>query len=216
VLFRSLPLSLGSPTGAISFGIIGTRLNLNLILQALEEQGKTRSLSRPEIVTVENSKASIALGSDIPFATVSSAGTQIQFKEAVLKLEVTPTVIREPDVTKIKMKVIVTDDSQGGTVPSGSAGGSLPIINRRRTETEVIVKEGETLVIGGITQRTESEVIRKVPLFGDIPLLGWLFKERSLSVTPNRELVVFITPTVLKPDQQPKPAPSQTEKPKQP
>jgi type IV pilus assembly protein PilQ len=201
------------PLGAVAFGLIGTRINLNLILEALEEQKKSRSLSKPEIVTMENAKATISLGSEIPYATVSSAGTQIQFKEATLKLEVTPTVIREPGVTKIKMKVIVSDDSKGADVPSGTAGGFVPSINKRKAETEVIVKEGETLVIGGITQRQESETLRKVPLLGDIPILGWLFKARRSTVDPNRELVVFISPTVLPADQPPQ---SQTEKPQKP
>jgi type IV pilus assembly protein PilQ len=194
----NLPLGLGAPTAGIGFGIIGTRFSLNLALQALESQSKTRSLAKPEIVTVENATASISLGSEIPYATVSSAGTQIQFKEAVLKLEVRPTVIREPEATKIKMRVIIEDNSQGNSVPSGSAGGLLPTINKRRAETEVVVKEGESLVIGGITQRTESEAVRKVPLFGDVPVLGWLFKTKSFAVTPDRELIVFITPSVLR------------------
>jgi type IV pilus assembly protein PilQ len=191
--------------GAIAFGIIGTKLNLNLILEALEKQTKSRSLSKPEIVTVENAKATISLGSEIPYSTVSSAGTQVQFKDAVLKLEVTPTVIREPEATKIKMKIVIENNKKGDDVPSGVSGGTIPTINKQKAETEVIVKEGETLVIGGISQRTEAETIRKVPLFGDIPLIGWLFKARRVEVDPNRELVVFITPTVLKTDQQSKP-----------
>ena len=130
---------------------------------------------------------------------MSSAGTQVQFKEAVLKLEVTPTVIREADgTTRIKMKVIIDDNSRGTDVPSGSAGGTLPTINKRHAETEVVVREGEILVIGGINQRSETETTRKVPGFGDIPLLGWLFKVNSRTVDPDRELVVFLTPTVLK------------------
>jgi type IV pilus assembly protein PilQ len=195
----NLPLLSGqAPVGAIGFGIIGTRFSLNLALQALESQAKTRSLSRPEIVTVDNAKAQISLGFQIPYATVSSAGTQVQFVDAVLKLEVTPTVVREPDgTTKIKMKVNIDDNSQQGQVPSGVAGGFLPVIAKRHAETEVVVKEGESLVIGGIAQRIEVETIRKVPMFGDIPVLGWLFKARTNSVDPNRELVVFITPTVL-------------------
>jgi type IV pilus assembly protein PilQ len=180
----------------IGFGIIGTRFSVNLALQALESESKTRSLSRPEVVTVENATASIVLGSDIPYATVSSAGTQIQFKEAALRLEVTPTVIREPGVTKVKMKVIVEDNSEGNrlTLPQG---GEAVIINKRRAQTEVVVREAETLVIGGIHQRQESEAVRKVPMFGDVPILGWLFKSKQHNVTPNRELIVFITPTVL-------------------
>jgi type IV pilus secretin PilQ/predicted competence protein len=194
----NLPIG-NAPAAALGFGIIGTRFSLNLALQALESQSKARSLSRPEIVTVENGKATISLGSEIPYATVSSAGTQVQFKEAVLKLEVTPTVIREPEgVTKIKMKVVIDDNSRGTDVPSGSAGGTLPTINKRHAETEVVVREGEILVIGGINQRSETETIRKVPLFGDIPVFGWLFKAKTRAVDPDRELVVFITPSVLK------------------
>jgi type II secretory pathway component HofQ len=188
------------PAGGVSFGIIGTNFNLNLALQALENQTKTRSLSKPEIVTVENAKASIVLGSEIPYATVSSAGTQIQFKEAALRLDVTPTVVYESaDVKRIKMKLTVEDNSAGDTVNAGG-GAAVPIINKRRAETEVLVKEGDTLVIGGITQRTDLESTRKVPVFGDIPVLGWLFKSRLVQTTPNRELVIFVTPSVLRRD----------------
>src|SRR5207244_6945822 len=102
-------------TAGIAFGIVGSRLNLNLALEALKTEGKTRTLARPEIVTVENAKAAISLGEEIPYATVSSAGTQIQFKEALLKLEVTPTVVREIDVNRIKMKVLVENNSRSTT-----------------------------------------------------------------------------------------------------
>jgi len=192
---NALPTNL--PLGGIAFGIIGTRFSLNLALQALERENKTKSLAKPEIVTLENTTASIALGSDIPYATVSSAGTQVQFKEATLKLEVTPTVIYEPNnVIRIKMKLVVEDNSRGENVPAGT--GFIPSINKRRAATEVIVKEGETLVIGGITQRADLETIRKVPLFGDIPVIGWLFKTKQTQTDPNRELVVFVTPSVLR------------------
>src|SRR5437870_4305161 len=91
--------------GGIAFGFTSSRYNVNLALEALRLLSKTRTLARPEVVTVENGTASISLGEEIPYATVSSAGTQIQFKEAVLRLDVIPTVIREGDITKIKMKV---------------------------------------------------------------------------------------------------------------
>src|SRR4030095_12861768 len=87
--------------GGIAFGITGSRYNVNLALEALRGLSKTRTLARPEIVTVENGVATISLGEEIPYATVSAAGTQYQFKEALLKLDVVPTVIREGDVTKI-------------------------------------------------------------------------------------------------------------------
>ncbi|MEK7701580.1 MAG: secretin N-terminal domain-containing protein [candidate division NC10 bacterium] len=189
--------TVGTPAG-LAFGILSKKLNLNFVLDALEAQTKTTSLAKPEIVTVENAKATITLGSEIPYATVSSAGTQIQFKEALLKLEVTPTVIREGDITKVKMVVNVENNSRGANTVT--TGGEVPAIDKRTANTQVIVKEGETLVIGGIRQRTDSETNRKVPLFGDIPVLGYLFRAKSRTVDPNREMVVFITPYVLKAD----------------
>jgi len=193
-----LPTNL--PTGGISFGIIGTNFNLNLALQALENQTKSRSLSKPEIVTVENAKASIVLGSEIPYATVSSAGTQIQFKEAALRLDVTPTVVYEANnINRIKLKLTVEDNSAGDLVNLGG-GALVPTINKRQTQTEVLVKEGDTLVVGGITQRTDTETTRKVPLFGDIPVLGWLFKSKLTQTNPNRELVIFVTPSIVRRD----------------
>ena len=183
--------------GGIAFGIIGSRLNLDLALEALRSQSKTRTLARPEIVTVENNKAIMSLGEEIPYATVSSAGTQIQFKEAVLRLEVTPTVIREADQNKIKMMVIVENNSRGDVVNFGASLGSPPAINKKRAETQVLIKEGERLVIGGVTNSTFIETERKIPLFGDIPFFGWLFKSRS-NDDKTSELVVFITPSLLR------------------
>jgi len=201
--FQSLPnASQFTPAGGIAFGIVGTKFNINLALQALENQGKTRTLARPEIVTVENNKAEVSLGEEIPYATVSSAGTQIQFKEAVLKLTVTPTVTREKlnneEITKIKMVVIVENNSRGDTI-TPAAGVSVPIINRRKAETQVLMREGERLVIGGVTQSVQQNTVRKVPLFGDIPLLGWLFKARE-TFESGRELVVFLTPSLVRSD----------------
>ncbi len=196
--FTALPnaANAGVPAGGLSFGLVSNRFNINLALQALATQGKTRTLARPEIVTVENAKAAISLGEEIPYATVSSAGTQVQFKEAVLKLEVTPTVIREKVgdqtvLTKIKMLVIVENNSRGDIVTAG-----VPAINRRKAETQVLIKEGDRLVIGGVTTGVASTTVRKVPLFGDIPIFGWLFKQKENNDV-GRELVVFITPSIL-------------------
>jgi type IV pilus secretin PilQ/predicted competence protein len=188
------------PAGGIAFGIIGTNWNINLALQALATIGKTRTLARPEIVTVENNKAEISLGEEIPYATVSSAGTQIQFKDALLKLATTPTVIRGRvdgrDETKIKLVVVVENNSRGDVVNLGSSG-SPPAINKRKAETLVLLNEGERLVIGGVTTSTNQNTIRKVPYLGDIPFLGWAFKQREI-FEQGREMVVFLTPSVLK------------------
>jgi type IV pilus assembly protein PilQ len=191
--------------GGIAFGIIGKRLNLNLALEALRTQGKTLTLARPDIVTLENRRARISLGEEIPYATISSAGTQIQFKLAVLQLAVTPTVIREPNNrNRIKMSIMVENNSRGTPVNLGTSGAP-PAINRRRAETEVLVDEGAHLVIGGVTNSVQREDVRKVPTLGDIPLLGWLFKQRGTQDL-RRELIVFITPAVLRGEAEP-PAP---------
>jgi type IV pilus assembly protein PilQ len=199
--FAALPgaAAAGSPAGGISFGLVSSNFNINLALQALANQGKTRTLARPEVVTVENAKATISLGEEIPYATVSSAGTQIQFKEAVLKLDVLPTVLREQVganvLNKIKMLVLVENNSRGDNIALG-VGISVPIINKRKAETQVLIKEGDRLVIGGVTQGVSSTTVRKVPLFGDIPILGWLFKQKE-STEIGRELVIFVTPSLV-------------------
>ncbi len=118
----------------------------------------------------------------------------------MLRLEVTPTVIRErtdsQQQTKIKMVVVVENNSRGDVVNLGTSG-SPPAINKRKAETLVLMNEGERLVIGGVTTAQNQNTIRKVPIFGDIPVLGWLFKQRE-NFEQGREMVVFVTPSVLK------------------
>jgi type IV pilus secretin PilQ/predicted competence protein len=206
----TLPNAGPLPTVGVAFGIVGTNLNINFALQALAEQGKSRTLARPEIVTVENSKAAIELGEEIPFTTVSSAGTQIQFKNASLKLEVTPTVIHEDKQSKIKMLIVVENNSRGQTVNLGAAG-QPPAINTRKASTQVLIKEGERLVIGGVAQTTASNAIRKVPVLGDIPIIRALFRIRE-DFEQGRELVVFLTPSVVRPpSSEPQAPPSRVE-----
>jgi len=94
---------------------------------------------------------------------------------------------------------MVEDNSAGDLINLGG-GALVPSINKRRTETEVLVKEGDTLVVGGITQRTDTETIRKVPVLGDIPVFGWLFKSKLTQTAPNRELVIFVTPSLVRRD----------------
>ncbi len=181
------------PGMGILFGIIGNQFNLNLALQALKVQGKARSLAEPKIVTVENATAEIARGFEVPFISQTGfGGSQVQFKEALLKLNVTPTVIREGAVTKIRMKVLVENNEPDFT---RSVQGNPPLFKRRST-AEVVVQEGERLVISGVVIETGTTTVRQVPLLGDIPLLGWLFKSREIS-TEGQELIVIVTPTVL-------------------
>src|SRR5262249_39255941 len=190
----------GAPAGGIAFGFVSSQFNINLALQALANQGKTRTLARPEIVTVENSKATISFGEEIPYAPVSWAGTQIQFREAVLKLDVVPRVLREQVgdtvVNKIKMVVLVENNSRGLTVNIGG-GIAVPAINKRKAETQVLIKAGDRLVVGGITNNQTINSIRKVPIFGDIPVLGWLFKQKEDAETAR--VLVFFCPPALPP-----------------
>ena len=126
----------------------------------------------------------------------------MQFKEALLKLEVTPRVIKEEGETRIRMKVVFENNEPDFT-RSVLTGGNPPIFKRRQ-ETEVLVKQGERLVIGGVTSEQGVSTYRKVPWLGDLPWLGWLFKAREVNET-REELIVIITPTVLS-DPQPRAA----------
>ncbi len=188
--------TLASPALNALFGIVAQDYNLNLALQALEAKGKAKILAEPKIVTVENTAALIQRGFEVPYSTGSSAlGTQqVQFKEALLSLQVTPNVIREDGETKIRMKVLVNNDEPdfAATLP----GTSNPPLFRRKADTQVVVREGERLVIGGVLTDNNTRTIRQVPLLGNIPLLGWLFKAREIN-TDTQDLIVIITPSVL-------------------
>jgi type II secretory pathway component HofQ len=117
----------------------------------------------------------------------------------VLKLDVLPTVLREQIganiVNKIKMLVMVENNSRGENINPGG-GSTIPVINKRKAETQVLIKEGDRLVIGGVTQGVSSTTVRKVPIFGDIPIFGWLFKQKENSEI-GRELVIFVTPSLV-------------------
>jgi type IV pilus assembly protein PilQ len=186
--------TVANPALGILFGIISSDFNINLAIQALEIQGKARSLAEPKVVTVENAKAVISRGFEVPFVSSSGiGGTQVQFKDALLQLQVTPNVIEENGTTRIRMRVLIENNEPDF---SQSVAGNPPIF-KRRGETEVVVREGERLVIGGVLSETASSTVRQVPLLGRIPVLGWLFKSREISST-GEELIVIITPSVVR------------------
>lgn len=175
----------------ISFGkLTGNLVNLDLRLQLGETEGQTKVIARPKLATLTNTPAHIKQGELIPYETTSQAGTQVQFIDAVLMLEVTPQVT--PDGS-IKMTVKVTRDSRG-TFRSPSM--QVPSIDKREAKTEVLVKDGETLVIGGIYESENQESETRIPWLGKIPILGWLFKSKEVYNT-KKELLIFITPTLL-------------------
>ncbi|HKZ05364.1 MAG TPA: secretin N-terminal domain-containing protein [Methylomirabilota bacterium] len=185
--------TLAAPALGAFFGLVGQNFNLNFAIQALEVQGKARRISEPKIVTVEHAKAEISRGFEVPFTSTPTADvSNVQFKDALLRLTVTPNVIYENGVTRIRMKVLVENNEPDFT---RSINGNPPIF-KRRSETEVVVKEGEKLVIGGIILDNSSKTLRGVPVMSRIPIVGWLFKSREVS-SDGEELVVIITPSVV-------------------
>jgi type IV pilus assembly protein PilQ len=175
--------------GLTLFNSSVTRL-LNLELSALEADGRGKIVSSPRVITADKVKAQIEQGTEIPYqAATSSGATQIQFRKAVLKLEVTPQITPEG---AIFLNVNVNRDS-----PSSIAtGGAGVAIDTKAVQTQVLVENGGTVVLGGIYEQTERTTTTKVPLLGDIPVLGWLFRSRT-RVNDRTELMIFITPRVV-------------------
>jgi len=186
----NLPAAIGSGAGGgINFGILRDNLRLDLSLSALEASGKGKIISSPKIVTTDNKEATIEQGTQIPYSTVSASGTNTQFIDATLSLKVTPHIT--PD-GRVSMKLEAKNDSQGEVGADGK-----PAINKKKATTEVLIRDGDTTVIGGILQINRSESRAGLPWLSKIPVLGYLFR-KDLNQTRNRELLIFITPKILK------------------
>jgi type IV pilus assembly protein PilQ len=180
----------GAGTLALSF--LSSKILLNLELSAFESNGTAEVISQPKVITGDKQKASIESGQSIPYQTSSDGDTSIQFEEAVLRLDVTPQIT--PD-NRIIMDLIITQDSVSGqTVISNTS--SVPIIDTTELTTQVLVADGQTIVLGGIYQQNVTSRVDKVPFFGDIPYLGRLFR-RNVSSDEKQELLIFITPRIL-------------------
>ena len=173
---------------AVSIFSKGASRFLNLEISALEADGKGKVISNPRVVTTDQIKATIEQGVNLPYLEASSSGaTSIKYQKAVLKLEVTPQITPEGGVI---MDVDITNDSVGAPTIAGYA------IDTKRVQTNVLVENGGTVVIGGIFTMSEGNDVSKVPLLGDIPIIGNLFKTRK-SVAEKREMLIFITPRVM-------------------
>ena len=161
---------------------------VNLEISALEADGKGKIVSSPRVVTADQVKALIEQGTEIPYQTATSSGaTAIQFRKATLKLEVTPQITPEGNII---LDVDVNKDSLGATTASGI------LINTKHVKTQVLVENGGTVVIGGIFEQTEQEDVTKVPLLGDVPFVGALFRTKTRTANKT-ELLVFLTPKVV-------------------
>jgi type IV pilus assembly protein PilQ len=161
---------------------------LNLEISALEADGKGKIVSSPRVVTADQTKALIEQGTELPYQLATASGaTAVSFRKANLKLEVTPQIT--PDGSII-LDVDVNKDSVGQITPAGYA------INTKHVKTQVLVENGGTVVIGGIFEQADKDDEARVPVIGDVPVLGWLFKNQQ-RVTRKTEMLVFITPRMI-------------------
>ena len=162
---------------------------LSLELTALQADGKGKIISSPRVITANQNEATIEQGTEIPYQQASSSGaTSVSFKKATLSLKVKPQITPDDNVI---MKLNINKDSRGADTTAG------PAIDTKQVTTEVLVENGGTLVIGGIYTQDERSTTTKIPVLGELPYVGFLFKQNTKS-DDRRELLVFITPKILK------------------
>jgi type IV pilus assembly protein PilQ len=180
--------------GSIGISLLGGSYLVDLALSAAENEGKSETISSPRVITANQKQATIMQGVEIPYQESASSGaTTTQFKNAVLSLKVTPLIT--PD-NRVILDLDVSDDTVGQQVTSAT-GGSVPSIDTRQIQTQVLVGDGQTVVLGGILETTKSYSANKVPWLGDIPILGNLFKSTT-NINNKTELLIFITPKILR------------------
>jgi type IV pilus assembly protein PilQ len=187
-------LPVANPAGKFAMAILDSDYLVDLELSALQAEGRGEVISSPRVITANQKEAFIKQGVEIPYQESASSGaTTTQFKEAVLSLTVTPQIT--PD-DRIIMDLMVTKDSVGEVI-TNERGGQVPSIDTRSVETQVLVNNGQTVVLGGIYETEQSEDQSKVPFLGDIPLVGYLFRS-TRTVSNKSELLIFVTPKILK------------------
>ncbi|MGR7920037.1 type IV pilus secretin PilQ [Zobellella denitrificans] len=187
-------LPVAGAAGSIAFQIAkldGGRI-LDLELSALERENRAEIIASPRVTTSNQKPALIEQGTQIPFSSSSDSGTQVEFKDAVLSLKVTPQIT--PD-NRVVLDLTVTQDSIGERIPQAT-GGEAVAINTQSITTQVLVNDGETLVLGGIFQQNITRNVTKVPVLGDIPVVGNLFKT-TRDNNSKRELIIFVTPRIV-------------------
>jgi type IV pilus assembly protein PilQ len=188
----NLPVT--SPAGTIALGILGNNFLVDLELSAAQAETQANIISSPRVITANQKEATIEQGVEIPYQQSASSGaTTIQFKKAVLSLKVKPQIT--PD-NRIILDLDVKDDAVG-TVVVTSGGVNVPSIDTREITTQVLVNDGQTVVLGGILSTTQREDDTKVPYLGDIPVLGHLFKN-TIHKDDKDELMIFITPKIVR------------------
>jgi len=178
----------------IAMTLLDSDYIVDLEITAAQTEGRGEIISAPRVITANGKEASIEQGVEIPYQESASSGaTTTQFKKAVLSLKVTPQIT--PD-DRVILDLTVSKDNVGELV-SSATGGSVPSIDTREIITQVLVNDGQTVVLGGIMETERRDTVNKVPYLGDIPGLGVLF--RSKSKTDNKdELLIFVTPKILR------------------
>ncbi|MCP5317299.1 MAG: type IV pilus secretin PilQ [Chromatiaceae bacterium] len=192
-LLVNLPQTLAAGSGGavnLLLGKVGSYL-LRLELSAMQQEGKGEIVSSPRVITSDQNEATIKQGVQIPYQEATSSGaTSVSFKDAVLELTVTPHIT--PD-DRIIMDLLVKKDNPDFT----RAVLGVPPVDTRELKTSVLVDNGETVVLGGVFERTKSKNVGRVPFFGDLPYVGWAFKQEQIQ-DENSELLIFLTPKILK------------------
>lgn len=187
------------PTSGIAFNVARltglSQFTLEANLQAMESEGKGRIMSSPRVLTLDNKEAYIEQGVEIPYQVLEEGSYSLKWAKAVLKLEVTPHITMD---RRISMKIVAKKDAPDW---SRTVQGA-PAINKKETGTELLVNDGDTIVIGGIIIREEAISNKSVPFLSKIPLLGWLFRSKSTFID-KKELLVFVTPTIVELEEAP-------------
>jgi type IV pilus assembly protein PilQ len=180
--------------GRFSLAVLERDYLVDLELTALEAEGRGEIVSTPRVITANQKEARIEQGVEIPYQQSASSGaTTVQFKKAVLSLTVTPQIT--PD-NNIIMDLRVHKDNVGDVISTGGLGGTVPSIDTRAVETQVLVENGQTVVLGGIYETERRETVTKVPFLGDIPAVGALFRSKQMQ-NDKSELLIFVTPRIL-------------------
>jgi type IV pilus assembly protein PilQ len=187
-------LPVANPAGRLAMTLLDSDYVVDLEITAAQREGRGEVVSAPRVITANGKEAVIEQGTEIPYQESASSGaTTTQFKKAVLSLKVTPQIT--PD-DRVILDLTVSKDSVGQILPSAT-GGSVPSIDTREITTQVLVNDGQTVVLGGILETERRDTVNKVPFLGDVPGLGWLF--RSKGKTDNKdELLIFVTPKILR------------------
>jgi type IV pilus assembly protein PilQ len=183
-----------SPAGSIAFMIMGSDYLVDLELSAAQDEGQGEVISTPSLIVSNQEEAMIAQGSEIPYQEAASSGaTSVSFKDVKTSLTVTPLIT--PD-NRLILDIAVQKERVGQLIV-GIGGGQIPSIDSSEIRTRVVVNDGQTVVLGGILETERRDTVKKVPLLGDIPIFGYLFK--STTRTNNKdELLIFVTPKILR------------------